>query len=494
MSCAARLQSLRKHLKRFFDPELHTSAYQLEMNVRFRHSALALLASVMIVACSSTPETPVAPAAARNPGLDKIGQIVVVYLENRSFDHLFGLYPGANGIANAQALKQGVVQTDANGVPYAVLPTPLADKNGKPDARLTDPIPNGPFRLEPKVGLKDTMFSPIHAYYANQRQINGGKNDRFVAAGNSGGLLMGHYDGSSLGLWKLAQRYTLADNFFQSAFGGSFLNHMWLVCACTPVFPDAPKTIKAVDEHGHVPDSHEEAYVTTDGYAVNTLQGTWLYDPTKKQALLPPQTAPTIGDRLSEKGVAWAYYGQDFNRAVEATKAGKGLSTFSYHHHPFTNFKRFIDSEAERKKHLKDRSDLIADIRAGTLPPVSFYKPTGGRNMHPGRGSVAEGDAEATEIVEAIIAGPQWKNTVVIVTTDENGGFWDHVAPPKGDRWGPGSRIPAIVVSPFSEGGRIDHTQYETVSILKLIEERFDLKPLGERDARATSLSRALKF
>ena len=114
--------------------------------------------------------------------------------------------------------------------------------------------------------------------------------------------------------------------------------------------------------------------------------------------------------------------------------------------------------------------------------------------MHPGRGSVADGDAEATAIVEEIIKGPQWRNTVVIVATDENGGFWDHVAPPKGDRWGPGSRIPALVVSPFSEGGRIDHTQYETVSILRLIEERFGLKPLGSRDANATSLARALKL
>jgi len=461
------------------------------MNLNLRHCAMALLAPLFISACGTVPT---GMTAARDPKLDKIGQIVVVYLENRSFDHLFGLYPGANGIANAQAQKQGVVQVDANGKPYAVLPGPLADKSGKPDARLAAPIANGPYRLDPKVGLQDTMFSPIHAYYANQKQINGGKNDRFVAAGNSGGLLMGYYDGSSLGLWKLAQRYTLADNFFQSAFGGSFLNHMWLVCACTPKFADAPKDIVAVDDQGTVPDSHEEAYVTTDGYAVNTLQGKWLYDPTKKQPLLPLQTAPTIGDRLSDKGIPWAYYAQDFNRAVEATAAGKGVSTFSYHHHPFTTFKRFAESESERRAHLKDRTDFIADIQAGKLPPVSFYKPTGGKNMHPGRGSVAAGDAEATEIVEAIIAGPQWKNTVVIVTTDENGGFWDHAAPPKGDRWGPGSRIPAIVVSPFSEGGQIDHTQYETVSILKLIEERFGLNPLGARDAKATSLARALKL
>ena len=131
---------------------------------------------------------------------------------------------------------------------------------------------------------------------------------------------------------------------------------------------------------------------------------------------------------------------------------------------------------------------------AGRLPPVAFYNPTGGKNMHAGRGTVADGDAEAVEIVGEVMNGPQWRNTVVIVTTDENGGWWDHAAPPAGDRWGPGSRIPAIVISPFSEGGRADHTPYETTAILTLIEERCGLPPLTARDARANSLARALKL
>lgn len=462
------------------------------MRTSFSAMALAAAFALLQVGCATAP-TPSAQDPTADPKLAKIGQIVIVYMENRSFDHLFGLYPGANGLARARA-EGRVMQIDKDGKPYAQLPVPLADKNGKPDARLLDPIPNGPFALEPRVGLDQPMFSPIHAYYANQRQINGGRNDRFVAEGNSGGLLMGYYDGSRMGLWKLAQRYTLADNFFQSAFGGSFLNHFWLVCACTPMFPNAPADIKAVDAAGNVPGSQEEAYVTNDGYAVNTMQGAWLYDPTKKQALLPPQSLPTIGDRLSDKGIAWTYYAQDYSRAVAATAAGKGLSSFSYHHQPFTFFKRFVDSPEQRAAHLKDREDFVADARAGRLPPVSFYKPTGGKNMHPGRGNVADGDAEAVAIVQEVINGPQWQNTVVIVTTDENGGFWDHAAPPKGDRWGPGSRIPALVVSPFSEGGQVDHTPYETVSILRLIEDRFGLKPLSDRDAKATSLARALKL
>lgn len=99
---------------------------------------VALAAALLLSACSTYQ--PAQQASAPDPQLAKIGQIVVVYLENRSFDHLFGLYPGANGVANARALGQGVVQVDANNQPYAVLPPPLADKTGKPDARLSAPF------------------------------------------------------------------------------------------------------------------------------------------------------------------------------------------------------------------------------------------------------------------------------------------------------------------------------------------------------------------
>jgi phospholipase C len=436
-----------------------------------------------------------APARAEQARqLDKIGQIVVVYLENRSFDHLFGTFPGADGIGRAGAPDQ-MTQTGPDGKPYASLPPVALDKGGL-DPRFGATIANQPFRLEPNVTLGDKTASPVHAFWTHKRQINGGKNDRFVVEGNTGALPMGYFDGSQLKLWALAQRFTLADRFFQSAYGGSFLNHMWLVCACAPVFPDAPRQLVATDERGSGHHPGEEAEVTQDGYAVNTMQGSWLYDPTKKQTLLPPQTAATIGDRLSEKGIDWTYYADGYDLAVEATKAGRKAPDFSYHHQPFTFFKRFTDSPAERAVHLKDRADMMRDIAAGKLPPVTFYKPTGKKNMHPGmdKSSVAAGDEDGVAVVNAIMAGPQWNNTVVIVTTDENGGFWDHVAPPKGDRFGPATRIPAIIVSPFSEGGHIDHTEYETVSILKFIEERFGLRPLGSRDAKANSLSKALKL
>jgi phospholipase C len=97
-------------------------------------------------------------------------------------------------------------------------------------------------------------------------------------------------------------------------------------------------------------------------------------------------------------------------------------------------------------------------------------------------------------VVDAIRSSSIWSSTAIIITYDEYGGFWDHVAPPEGDRWGPGTRIPAIIVSPFAKKAYIDHTLYDTTSILRLIETRFKLEPLGDRDAHANGLQEAFDF
>jgi phospholipase C len=97
------------------------------------------------------------------------------------------------------------------------------------------------------------------------------------------------------------------------------------------------------------------------------------------------------------------------------------------------------------------------------------------------------------ELVRAIMASAYWKDTAIVITYDENGGRWDHVPPPRVDRWGPGMRVPTIVVSPLARRHFIDHTSYDTTSILKLIERRWGLAPLGPRDAAASDLSGAFE-
>jgi phospholipase C len=121
-------------------------------------------------------------------------------------------------------------------------------------------------------------------------------------------------------------------------------------------------------------------------------------------------------------------------------------------------------------------------------------KPLGSENEHPGYTDVISGEQHVADLIRAIQGSPQWKSTVIIVTYDENGGFWDHVAPPLRDRWGPGSRVPALVISPFARHHYVDHTTYDTTSILALIEHRWHLAPLGERDEDAAPLQGALSF
>ena len=130
----------------------------------------------------------------------------------------------------------------------------------------------------------------------------------------------------------------------------------------------------------------------------------------------------------------------------------------------------------------------MKDIANGTLPAVAFYKPVGRLNQHPGYANITNADQKIADLVAKLKASPQWKNMVIVITYDENGGQWDHVAPPKGDKVGPGTRIPALIISPYSKAGTVDHTQYDTASVLRLITRRFGLDTLAGLTARDTAL------
>ena len=125
---------------------------------------------------------------------------------------------------------------------------------------------------------------------------------------------------------------------------------------------------------------------------------------------------------------------------------------------------------------------------------MSFVKPLGLNNEHPGYTDIISGEHHTIDLINAVRNGPNWKDAVIIVTYDENGGFWDHVAPPTIDRWGPGSRTPAIIISPFAKRGFVDKTSYETVSILAFIEKRWNLTALTDRDRNASPLLNAFDF
>ena len=159
---------------------------------------------------------------------------------------------------------------------------------------------------------------------------------------------------------------------------------------------------------------------------------------------------------------------------------------------------RFAPGTADRARHLKDGEDFLADIAKGTLPAVTFYKPAGRVNEHPSYTDLAGGDEHIADVLTRLRASAQWSKMVVIVTYDENGGFWDHLPPPSGpgwgDRWGPGTRVPTLIVSPFARRGYVDKTPYDTTSILKFMTRRFGLEPLPGVRANAGDLSNAFEF
>lgn len=413
-------------------------------------------------------------------GLEKLDHIVVIYLENHSFDNLYGEFPGANGLSNA---TDHTTQVDRSGRPYRVLPQP-------PGKAFPPNLPNAPFSIEKYILISARTPDLIHRFYQQQAQIDGGRMDRFAAISDARGLVMGFYHTRNLPLADEAAKNTLCDNFFHGAFGGSFLNHIFFVSLQAPLFANAPPSMKAtLDARGNLV---KDGAVTPDGFVVNTAFTVNAPHPANasRASLVPNQPMPTIGDRLSEKNISWAWYSGGWNNAI----AGHPDKLFQFHHQPFAYFARYADGTPGRAQHLKDESEFIAAARSGTLPAVAFVKPLGELNEHPGYANVLSGEQHTVDLLRALRSSPLWQSTAVIITYDENGGFWDHVPPPKMDRWGPGTRVPAIVISPYAKKGYVDHTLYDTSSILALIEHRFGLKPLGSRDAAANDMTAAFDF
>jgi acid phosphatase len=468
---------------------------------------------------------------------DQVKQIVVIYAENRSFANLYGNFPGVQYPLDAVSAER-YLQLDRDGkTPLPRLPAiwgglvPQAQEvDGKRymiGQKDIANLRNGPFHITDAQGapLPNGVITRdlVHRFYQNQMQINAGRNNQFAAWGDAGGLVMGHYRNSAdtLCLWNLAQQYTLCDNFFMAAFGGSWLNHIFLISAQAPFYPDihnspAKKMVSVVEGDDPTgtrlkvaadspasaldgpPKFVNDGAFTADGYAVNTMAPPYqpssvrpaeggnpaFADPSNPR-VMPPQHYATIGDRLTDKGVDWAWYSGAWQYALEHQDTG-AVPDFQYHHQPFNYFANYAPGTAARRRYLRDAglgddastNRLIADIDAGRLPAVTFYKPQGDLNMHAGYADVASGDRHIANVIEHIQRGPQWANTVVVVTVDENGGWWDPVSPPKGDRWGPGSRIPALVISPLAKKGYVDHTVYDTNSILRLISRVHGLAPL----------------
>jgi acid phosphatase len=556
---------------------------------------LLVLAVLVLMALAVIPAGGAAASGAGSDRLSRIDHIVVIYQENHSFDNLYGSWEGVNGLRNAPASH--IIQVNQAGTPYQCLlqndvnltspPLPATCTDTTTGTTFTSHFRNRPFTIDDYIPPSATtcpppgVFAPngipngsglpggctrdlVHRFYQEQYQLNDGRQNRYVTGSDAVGLAMGVYDSRALPIYTYLHRdghphYAIADNFFQAAFGGSFLNHQWLIAASNPVWPGALNDGSADDLHSVVdvngmPNNYPLYASPADGavkdfaltascspgpgrgptpagvlcgdYAVNTIQPAYQpYAPgTPVSRRLPPQTAPTIGDRLSDADEDWAWYSGGWSNANGDINApgwsnGTGpacsdpntLSTavfpncpdklFQFHHQPFNYYASFAPGTAARAAHLRDEQEFLQLARSSTkacnLKPVSFVKPIGAHNEHPGYASETAGSSHLIELLEAVQDSRCAKDTMVVVTYDEFGGQWDHVTPPgqggtpgPHDVFGPGTRLPALVISPFLRGNFVvDRTQYDTTSILATIERRFDLAPLSSRDAAVHDLS-----
>lgn len=608
--------------------------------LRFLHALKAPIgvASALSVLFSAEPCLMAAPNI-NSTALYKIEHIIVIYQENWSFDALYGSFPGANGVANASQASLNQIdrlngaslsnevrnftfnrytgsgqETAANTVASPgflnIPPQPLASNN-KVDTRFnTDPAnANSPLKVntllpyfltDPLLNLStsDTTGDIVHRYWNEQFQIAGaylgggmdqkaGNNQGFLTWSDNPGLVMSRFDATNLPEGQLAQQYTMCDNFFHSAFGGSFLNHQFLVAAQAPVYYNMPTAnngnIACLDGQGQLAlqsDTSQANYgkVIRDGnitpvlgdvlsnltigasigqsrtvgasgtpsdvvyydgshfgqhYAVNTIFSANLQSSNSPTAtnLLPSQndTNPsdpnrpyiqTIGDQLDAGNVSWKWYSGGWDRALAqspsnpthygTTNTDPSISLFQWHHQAFAYYDKYAPFVSKATydtnpsaypgglnpysaARLQDETKFFTDVQNGTLPAVSFIKPLGPDNEHPGYTDLQRGQEHVAKIVQAVQSKPAlWQHTLIVVTYDEHGGRWDHVTPPSRDIWGPGLRVPTIVISPWAKRGYVDHTQYDTTSIISTIEKRFNLGPLNARAAAAPTLENAL--
>jgi phospholipase C len=185
--------------------------------------------------------------------------------------------------------------------------------------------------------------------------------------------------------------------------------------------------------------------------------------------------------------VSWVWYSDGW----DAARGGKPIEGV----HPLpTFFKKYAYGTRQDRRHVKDESELLSSLKNKSLPAVSFVTQLSTYDAHPGHSTVVQSENHIAGLIEKVQHSPEWDKTAIIVTYDDFGGWYDHVAPPEGDRWGPGGRVPMLVISPYARKGYVDHTMYNTTSILKFIEWRYGLKPLAERDAEANNLLGAFDF
>jgi phospholipase C len=397
-------------------------------------------------------------------GIDKLQHLIFIVQENRSFDHYFGTFPGADGI-------------------------PM--RGGKPTACIPDPLLHHCDR--PYHSTSQYQDGARHDHPAAVDDVNGGKMDGFVRvasmkAKSCAGSRSGPACASKLGpqgqpdvmsyhtaaeipnYWSYAKRYVLQDAMFAPVDSWTLPSHLALVSAwsasCSdPTDPMSCRSNLYLDQPG---DQHR--YGRPPIYAWTDV--TWL---------------------LGRAGVSWSYYVAPGTCIQDpcTTKVDPKIGKTPSGKNPLPGFTDV--HQTDQLSNIRDYDAYYKAAADGTLPSVSWVVPGSKVSEHPTNGEpIATGQEHVTKLVNAVMRGPDWNSTAIFLTWDDWGGFYDHAVPPKVDQNGYGLRVPGIVISPYAKQGYIDHQTLSFDAYLKFLEDRFlggsrlDPKTDGRPDSRPT--------
>jgi phospholipase C len=375
-------------------------------------------------------------AAARG----KIKHVVFLVKENRTFDTMFGTFPGADGATSG---------TTCDGQTMPLAPA------------------------------KDRTLDAGHSFADGITAIDGGKMDCFDPIG-----FVQYRRADIPNYWRYASHFVLADHFFTSIYGPTGVEHLWTFAAQSDRFVDHERpgqfgtgrrefcddptelafSLPQLDRAGQ-----EQLFQFENQGAAGAAQVETYYRPR-----WPCTNVPVLPDHLDAAGISWKEY-RGANEWVQPLRMVKHV-----------RFSRMYDNVVLPE-------DFLHDLQAGTLPAVSWLTPPFAQSDHPPT-SICEGENWTVQYLNALMRSKYWKSTAVVLTWDDFGGFYDHVPPPHVDLYGDGPRVPTLVISPYARPGFIDDTTLEFASVLRFIETIFDVPPLTSRDANANDMLEAFDF
>lgn len=365
-------------------------------------------------------------------GIEKINHVIWIIQENRSFDHYFGAYPGADGIPPSTCLPSLPNSKDCVKPFHMPVNQPIAD------------LPHD--------------WSVAHAAY------NNGRMDGFVWAEGSV-YTMGYLEERDIpNYWNYARHFTLCDRFFSSVMTGSSPNHDYTVAA------QSGKTINNVGNLKQLAEVEDDS----GGFSFDSIAERFADAEVSWKYYVETGAVPADADRNLLSGMAYP--------------DPKRYTLWN----PLPGFKS-VRENTERMSRLVSLDEYFQDLRGKTLPQVSWVIPNFQDSEHPPE-PVAQGMWYVTRVLNALMQSSYWKDTAVFLTWDDYGGFYDHVPPPLVDAFGYGPRVPMLILSPYAKPSYVSHYDYDFTSVLKFMEERWGLAHLAPRDHRANDMRDCFDF